>query len=155
MFSRTSIFWLGLVCVAMVLAGCGTSGPKLIPVSGTVTYNGKPVEGAVVSFQCQGAPKMATGTTDAQGRFQLATNKPGDGTIAGKHKVTVRKLVREGAAASGPMSMEDAMKATEAPKTQPAERHQLPMKYADAASSDLEFTVTEAGPNDFTIELKD
>ena len=33
------------------LVGCGESGPKLVPVSGTVTLNGKPLEGAAVAFQ--------------------------------------------------------------------------------------------------------
>src|SRR3954463_16414571 len=34
--------------VAGFLVGCGDSGPKLVPVTGTVTLNGKPLEGAVV-----------------------------------------------------------------------------------------------------------
>lgn len=45
-----SYVWVSLLTFAM-LAGCGSSsGPKTYKVTGTVTMNGKPVEGAVVTF---------------------------------------------------------------------------------------------------------
>jgi hypothetical protein len=81
------------------LAGC-TGGDKLptVPVTGTVTYNGAPLEGATVSFlpkdQSEGA-RGASGTTDAQGKFKLETflagNKMVAGALVGEYAVTVSK----------------------------------------------------------------
>lgn len=140
-------------CFLAFLSGCGgQSGPTLHPVTGTVLYNGRPVEGAVVAFRGEGALRLATGTTDSQGRFELSTLKEGDGTVAGKHQVTVSKFVVEGGMGSGPVSMDDAAKS---PQSAPQSRNELPEKYADAARSLLEFTVSADGPNDFQIQLSD
>jgi hypothetical protein len=68
---------------ALTLAGCGPRGPRLADVSGTVTLDGKAVEGAIVGFQpAVGTP--ATATTDASGAFKLRT-------IVGSNTVTVIK----------------------------------------------------------------
>ncbi|HEX4613250.1 MAG TPA: hypothetical protein VH092_34000, partial [Urbifossiella sp.] len=36
--------------LAALLLGCGSDGPKIVKVSGTVTRNGAPVPGVAVSF---------------------------------------------------------------------------------------------------------
>ena len=121
-------------------------------MTGTVLYNGKPVEGAVVAFRGDQALKLATGKTDSQGRFGLTTHKQGDGAVAGRHQVTVSRFVVEGGTDTGPISMEEAAKNPQ-PASQP--RNELPKKYADPARPQLEFTVSPEGPNDFTIHLSD
>lgn len=75
----------------MLAVGCGGGNPLgLAPVSGRVTLDGTPLADATVSFiPDQGRP--ASGTTDAEGRFQLTTLTPGDGVLSGDHKVTVMK----------------------------------------------------------------
>ena len=64
-------------CVLGALWGCNDSkGPKVstYPVTGTVTYEGKPVEGASVVFMSKHPDgPTATGDTDAEGRFSLTT----------------------------------------------------------------------------------
>jgi hypothetical protein len=142
-----------LSCVLAVFIGCGgESGPDVYPVTGTVSYNGQPVEGAVVGFVGEAATKMATGTTDAQGRFELTTYKPGDGAVAGKHKVTVTKITGGGGGGSGTVSMEEAYESTEGPAEA---KNELPSKYEGADTSPLEFTVSAGDTNDFKIELTD
>ncbi|UUO07289.1 carboxypeptidase-like regulatory domain-containing protein [Blastopirellula sp. J2-11] len=71
--------------------GCGRGNPLgLVPVSGRVTLDGAPLADATVSFiPEQGRP--ASGTTNAEGRFELTTLDPGDGVMPGDHKVTVMK----------------------------------------------------------------
>jgi hypothetical protein len=96
---------------------------------------------------------MATATTDAQGKFKLATFQSGEGAVAGKHKATVKKTAAPAAPAGGSgMSMEDAAKSKSSSAAGP--KNELPARYADPAQSGLEYTVV-AGPNDFKIELKD
>ena len=87
-----------LVIGSLTVMGCGGDGlPKRVPVSGTVTHQGKPVIGATVSFHGQGAPRVASGVTDDSGKFTLTTYNPNDGAIPGSHTVTVVKLDKSSA----------------------------------------------------------
>ena len=80
---------LALALLAL-LGGCKT-GPDMVPVTGTVLLDDKPVEGAAVMFSpAEGRP--AEGVTDAQGKFTLTTVEPGDGALVGMHQVTVTGL---------------------------------------------------------------
>lgn len=86
-------------------AGCGdSSGAGLVPVSGTVTQNGKALEGANVEFIPASDSKDARpgfDTTDAQGGYELLTANTA-GVAPGKYTVVVTKYPEgklEGAAA--------------------------------------------------------
>jgi hypothetical protein len=73
----------------LLAVGC-KSGPKLAPVSGTVTYNGKPVvKATIVFYPEQDGARGAMGETDDQGRYTLWTYAPGDGALVGKHLVSI------------------------------------------------------------------
>ena len=73
------------------LLGCSRE-MELLPVSGQVTLDGKPVEGAAVSFRPAAGGPPATAVTDADGRYTLETaNRPG--AVPGEHKVAVTKNV--------------------------------------------------------------
>jgi lysophospholipase L1-like esterase len=69
---------------------------KQVVSSGTVTLDGKPLEGATVAF-VQGATPVAVGKTDADGKFQLTTDgvpgvPPGEyGVVISKGREDVRK----------------------------------------------------------------
>jgi hypothetical protein len=84
-------------CVLVVsgLYGCGPGAPavKTVPVTGTVTYKGNPVEGAIVSFLSAADGRPAGGQTDSQGKFSLKTNLSGsksvDGAVEGNYTITV------------------------------------------------------------------
>jgi hypothetical protein len=73
----------------VTLGGCGDSGPTIVPVSGILTYKGKPVTNATLFFSPdKGRP--STGTTDEEGRFTLAYDTEHDGAIIAKHHVWVK-----------------------------------------------------------------
>ena len=82
------------LCAVLLLAGCRGD---YVPVSGRVTQSGKPVEGAVVTFQPAGsrnapAPEAAgsVGRTDAEGRYWLRMISPDKpGAAVGEHAVTI------------------------------------------------------------------
>jgi len=77
----------GLVLFAP-LAGCGSDGPQIVPLTGSLTYKGQPVTNAVLWFQPEvGRPSW--GQTDEQGQFKLSYDKTRDGAVAGKHKVWI------------------------------------------------------------------
>lgn len=71
------------------LAGCGSPGPKLGTVSGTVTLDGKPVPDAKVEFQPDGGGSPSYGTTDAGGRYELMYTHDKAGAMVGHHSVRI------------------------------------------------------------------
>jgi len=77
------------VCLLLAVVGCGTKGPVPVPVSGTVTLDGKPIAKGAVMFVPQFSGQPAHGLTDEEGRFSLGTIKKGDGAMEGRYQVTV------------------------------------------------------------------
>jgi len=142
--------WAGVcVCAMLLVAGCGPSRPKVAKVTGTVTMNGKPVEGATVAFFPQnevtpgvGGGRMASGVTDAQGKFKLMTFEPGDGAVLGKHKVTVT------------LCQDISKKRVEGDAPDPANlKWIVPQKYSETGTTPLPI-VDVQGALDLPIDIK-
>jgi hypothetical protein len=137
------------------LAGCSSrpvdpNRPKTVPVSGTVTYKGAPVEGATVTFFAQGGGKRgAVGRTDASGQFTLTTFDPKDGAIPGSYLVAIEKSVLEGAPPEGATG-----KAGEEPPAGTV-KDLIPSKYKDPNKSGLTADVKEGGVKDLKFDLTD
>lgn len=79
--------WAVLLLLAACV-GCGGSGPTIVPVTGTLTYKGKPVPNALVFFLPENG-RPSQGPTDAEGHFKLSYTNEKDGAVVGKHKVWV------------------------------------------------------------------
>jgi len=77
-------------CALGLCIGCGSDGLGTAPVSGMVTLDGEPVEGAGVMFSPVKPGPIAMGTTDTEGRFVLATGRL-PGAMLGEHQITVSK----------------------------------------------------------------
>jgi len=102
-FGRLPAIFAGLVCVAgMVVAGAyydvggqisKLTGPRLVTVTGQITYHGKPVTPGFVQTEYANARRGgAIGTLDAEGRFSLQTDIDGtyhSGAYVGRHKLIV------------------------------------------------------------------
>jgi hypothetical protein len=72
-------------------SGCGKS-EKVVAVAGTVTHNGQPVPGLIISFVPveQTQTGVSTGQTDEGGKYSLKVAKTGSsGAVVGYHKVWV------------------------------------------------------------------
>jgi hypothetical protein len=149
--------------VVSLMVGCGPSLPT-VPVSGAITQNGKPVEGATVLFSPKDATsgKPASGKTDASGKYTLSTyltpeNSP-QGALPGDYNVTVTKLEAQ----TTEMSPADLAKKMESAKGAPgspspgmtAPKNLLPERYSGATSG-LTATVKSGGTNDFPFDLQD
>ena len=136
------------IAIAVTLVGCSSrpaNRPATYPVSGIVTFSGSPVAGATVGFQSkQPQGRSASGITDAEGRYKLTTFSRGDGAPPGDYGVIVLKY-KETASASG-----GEYRPVQGPERPP--EHELPPKYAAAATSGLEATVG-ATALEFNIEL--
>jgi hypothetical protein len=76
-----------IVVVAACLPGC-RRGPVVVPVSGVVEVDGKPLpSGAITVVPKDGRP--ASGRIGKDGRFTLTSFAPGDGVLTGTHQVVV------------------------------------------------------------------
>ena len=153
----------GATC--LVWGGCsGSDRPATVPVRGQVTFRGKPVVGATITFLCDGAPRPAVGTTDAAGAYQLTTFEPNNGAVVGTHVVTVKKYATgsndgypEIDPSMGPAAMSKALEKAEQ-ATLEAQRKarkappELPAKYGRRSTSDLRKQVV-AGENVINIDL--
>jgi hypothetical protein len=114
----------------LVAAGCSESnGPaprEIVRAQGTLTYRGRPVPEAQLTFRGDDPSEPAFAVTDSNGRFRCMTNDSSDGMPPGEYVVTI----------SSP-------------------RGGVPEKYTDAETSPLWITVEVGAENDFPIELED
>jgi len=165
MLQVTKTMLVGLTVLAFL--GCGPQQSTLdtVPVSGTVTLDGTPVEGAKVVFApTSGGGSAASGVTDASGRYKLTTLNPGDGALAGSYAVMISKTEQTGgdaasAAVKPGMSDEEATKAAmeahvAGGEAEPEFTDLLPAKYKDPAASGLTADVAKGGETEFNFELK-
>ena len=101
------ILFLG--SLLLMVSGCGDSGPKdsvykLVPVSGTVTFDGKPAVGAFISFKPTGTTNGngASAAVDAVGKFKITNPNGKEGIPVGSYVVLVSRIVlAEGSPAPG------------------------------------------------------
>jgi hypothetical protein len=134
---------LALAAAAMALSpmACGRSGPELARVTGTVTYQGKPVPKGTVSFvSTEPGRRNATGQLDEQGNYRLQTEEPGDGAELGDFDVAIFS--------------HDEPILDYRPKVPVKAQRLIPEKYENPKTSGLKKTV-KSGSNTFNFELTD
>ncbi len=146
----------------ITLAGCsrGNGFPPPVPVSGSVSYQGKPVDGASITFLAgDGGGRSASGTTDSQGAFQLTTFSTSDGALPGDYTVTIAKMeskIGGDMDASNPdADYNQMMAAAGSNNLAKLQKAILPEKYADATKSGLKRSVVDGQANEFAFELGD
>ncbi len=153
---------LQLLCaflaVGTLLFGCGggaSDAPELVGATGTVLYNGKPLAGATVTFVIEKSP-LATGTTDAEGKFSLSTGgRPG--VPSGSAKVGISKAV------AGSDKLKTATPADMAKMAQQGQmgpskpvKSEIPPKYGNPETSTFVATVgADPAKNVFEYKLVD
>jgi hypothetical protein len=138
-----------------VTLGCGSKSetlPQLVPVSGTVTLDDKPLTGATVHFVPDGDSTGAesTGITDGNGKYELHTregNASKTGAVPGKYRVWFSRLI-------GP----DGKPVPADSETPPADlgaRESLPPRLSDPLKSDERVEVSGSGGTiDFKLSKK-
>ena len=113
---------------ALSVSGCN-SHRDLVPVSGHVTIDGKPVTVGQIAVFPEGR-RQSIGKLDSEGRFSLACHEAGDGAPTGQHIATITAV----------QSIDEH-----------TQRWFAPRKYADKANG---VWVTIDGPtDDLKVEL--
>ncbi|MFN6105960.1 MAG: carboxypeptidase-like regulatory domain-containing protein [Planctomycetaceae bacterium] len=149
-----------LLVMGFVGCGSGNSGPTLYPVVGTVTYQGKPLAGARITFIPEKEGAIAIASSDSSGKFTMKSGADA-GVASGPCKVTVA-LMDSSAGGGGlaiDMKPEDMQKLAMEGKLQSALQAQekgslLPAKYGKSDSTPLTLEVKKES-NNFAIELTD
>ena len=167
--------WFSLLPFLLLL-GCGRDNRlPAIPVNGTITVEGEPVEGSLVTFMVPGQTLMSVGKTDATGKFQLTTYRANDGALEGENVVTVRMNSAELPVNSdiAPADATDTKKLLEMSKymaknqkdqasqrksnvspTSALENSLIPIRYSNPQKTDLRAKVEKGKKNKFEFDLK-
>jgi hypothetical protein len=135
------------------LVGCG--GVRPAKVTGILTLNGQPVEGATVQFvPVKEGGRPATGLTKADGGFSLTTFEDQDGALPGEYKVVITyhpPVENAPPAQTTEQGMKQAMQAqAQAKKGKP--KYVIPAAYSDASKTPFTQTVPTNGPIKFDIK---
>jgi len=147
--------WKKLSCLLSlalfaVLSGCGGGGsdglPSLVPVSGTVTLDGKPLQDAEINFNTLGETEGpgSLAISDSNGKFIVRTSD-NEGAAVGEYKVTV---IQYGGEDGKPLTSDEM--ASEFP---PAMFNILPKQYEDVALTPLKVTIGKDGNESIKLEL--
>ena len=138
---RATVLLFSALLAAAVISGCGKKGGlETAPVSGKVTYRGKPLTTGTVMF-VPGEGPAATGEINSAGVYKLTTYTSGDGAVIGKHKVTITAL----------QGMGDALPEQRSPTPPPL----IPAKYLNDGTSGLTAEVKPGTNNEVNFELTD
>lgn len=138
-----------LACLTLIsalkLSGCGPGVDleRTVPASGTLTYQGKPLEGYKIVFHPVEDRQGATAESGNGGAFALGTNEPGDGAAPGKHKISINFIAEK---MEGEPGKEVFTKLT--PKIK------IPVKYQTPETSGVEIEIPEKGNQSLSIDLK-
>lgn len=85
--ARWRFAFCSCVLLLVALAGCGGGSTSRVPVEGTVTFDGKPVDGGSISFILEGTTTTApVGAVIKDGRYAVEAEK---GPVPGKYKVEI------------------------------------------------------------------
>jgi hypothetical protein len=127
---------------SVAVFGCGSGGPTMGRVSGTVTFQGKPLDSGTVTFiATDGKNPNATGAIKPGGTYSLQTSEPGDGAVVGDYKVAITDV--------DPSSFNTPLPG--APAAVP--KSAIPKLYQDSSTSGLTAKV-ESGSNTKDFVLK-
>ena len=141
-------WWVLALCC--FIAGCDSGRPMTAPVFGTLTLDGNPIAGAVVTFVPVAGGRPAQGESDAEGRFKLSTfgADASDGAAIGEHRVSVTKVQ--------PSNDRNQRRPYDPPD--PNDRRPqivwlVPQRFSNTSTSGLSSTVV-SGTNEVRFDLK-
>lgn len=150
------IVLLAVLAATTAVLGCAKetdpNRPATYPVTGTVTLNGEPVEGATVVFQKTDRSHGAVGETGPGGSYSLTSFEANDGAVPGEYLVSIYKYPKEEVTGTEATSVEDYVQPDDN-QAGAVPVNLLPAQYARPETSELKATVTEA-ENKHDFDLK-
>jgi hypothetical protein len=153
---------LSAICTLSIVAFCGCGGPpekQIAEAKGVLTFEGNPVANYSIYFVST-AGDLATGVSDAEGRFTLKTGNR-TGAPVGDCKVYIQEpvdMVEFTPEQTADLTTEEIYKMQHSNRTKPRDPEKkklgIPAKYNSAEKSGLKFTVVaDASKNVFEVKL--
>lgn len=146
--------WFASLVLLVVFSGCGgSSGPATAPVSGKVTLDGAPLEGAIVNFTANGF--VGSGRTGSDGSYSLVT-----GAAVGENRVWIEDFEppegfsddpEEGMDAGQLEAMNQSLADAGTPVEMPV---RIPAEYSDSEKTILKVNVSDGGTSSANFDLK-
>lgn len=138
-------FKVAVLLTAFVpFTGCFQSGPKIMPVEGTVNLDGKPADKMLVEFWPTSDGPRSFGETDSSGRFKLTTDDgKREGASVGTHKVTIK---------DAGVFTKFLGRAGENANMSEGRKPRVAGKFATPENTTLTVTVDASKKNDFILE---
>jgi hypothetical protein len=138
----------GLVAAGLLwVAGCGDDEGigQRYRVTGTVTYNGQPLEKGTINFQAITPGGRGASGDIQEGAYRLTTQTPGDGALPGKYRVSiVAKEIDLSSVEATSKKLGGAMPSKkDLGKAFQKAKRLVPAKYEDPGTSGLEADVKE------------
>ncbi|MDG1873855.1 MAG: carboxypeptidase-like regulatory domain-containing protein [Mariniblastus sp.] len=85
--------FIGMLVLGLIV-GCGGENFSSVPVSGTVTMDGKPIAGVAITFYPEATEStsivgpFSEAVTDSEGKFELKTRYGDPGAVVGQHRIS-------------------------------------------------------------------
>lgn len=127
-------FGVGL-CFLVGFTGCGSGGPVVVPVHGTVTHQGIPLKKGGITFMPAEGRSAFGRIVDGQ-IVEVTTLKKGDGVIVGMARVAIQATTNLG-------------------EIQGPHTPLIPQRYFDPVTANLTVEIKADGPNELQFELVD
>ena len=127
----------GCLAVAVLVCGCGPSGPDVARVEGTVTMDGKPLPHATVVFTPEGG-RPAGARTDENGFYVLSFTEGRKGSMPGKNTVRIYTV-------SDPYEELDGTIVPASPET-------IPVQYNTETTLSFDVVADQVNVADFDLE---
>jgi hypothetical protein len=147
---KHTFLFLSLFATALfITTGCANNLPKIVPVTGTITQNGKPLTDVRIEFSKADTGAMSFAEPDAEGKFTLTCTHERMGRIGaepGKYIVSVYKK-------GTPIPLPAGVK----PEDVPEERRNAKTPDTLLTMSDqkpIEVEITDSNENNIIIDLK-
>jgi hypothetical protein len=163
--NSTKYFVFALSIVIGMFIGCQNNrvNPEFRVVTGTVSLNDSPVEGARVTFfPLDTSGLSASGVTDASGKYSLTADGSlvrGTGTNPGEYQVTIKKMEipvskdREDLDAGKITKEEYTKRLYSRPAVSEKPKNLLPEKFADPSKTPLKVVVEDKKENVIDFRL--
>jgi hypothetical protein len=151
MLARRWFVQTGVFAALVALVGCSGGGSgSYATVSGTVTQNGTPLDGAKVTFhsttEVAGGRGVYGVLTDSSGKYLLAAVGKEPGIPPGMYKVTITKLALKG---NLPPDFDQGQM-----EASGMARNTLPKDYESLATTKLSVTLQEGKNENVNFDLK-
>jgi hypothetical protein len=145
----SAAIWMS--AIALALAGCQGNGRiATVPVTGTVTVDGKPLEQGTITFETPGK-RPASGEIKAGNIVNVMTYVASDGVPTGNHTIAITATAASAAAAvpkdPGQPMVVDA-------NYMGVGQSLIPARYNNPATSGLTAEIKSTGKNSLQLELQ-